>query len=68
MMGCVHRRLCIIGRIETTINFHKNRVSIGLIDFFLSLNRRFERDVGAEGYAADAGDANILFKDLFGGM
>jgi hypothetical protein len=34
MMGCVHRRLCIIGRIETAINFNENCVSIGLNDFF----------------------------------
>jgi hypothetical protein len=30
-MDCLHRRLCNIGRIETAINFHENRVSIGLM-------------------------------------
>jgi len=34
----------------------------------LPLSQKFDRDVGAEGYAADAGDANILSKDLIGGM
>jgi hypothetical protein len=34
----------------------------------LPLNRNFDRDIGAEGYADYAGDANILPKNLVDGM
>ncbi len=34
MMGCVHRSLCIIGRIEAAINFNENCVSIYLIHIY----------------------------------